>query len=151
MARFWLHCHHLIVEGRKMSKSRGNIVYTDTVLDQGYSADELRFFLIYGHYRKKLNYSKGSLDAAVRKLRHFKRKLKEIDTRRNQETMDAKAGKEVKDLFTGRMDDDLDVKGAFDRLNDFFTKTDLHHLKPNVASGYLKTLREIDTVLKVLF
>ncbi len=29
MARFWLHCHHLLVNGRKMSKSRGNIYYTD--------------------------------------------------------------------------------------------------------------------------
>ncbi|MDA8432705.1 MAG: class I tRNA ligase family protein, partial [Nitrospiraceae bacterium] len=55
MARFWLHCHHLKVGGKKMSKSKGNIYYTDTLTAKGYRAEEIRFFLIYGHYRSDLN------------------------------------------------------------------------------------------------
>jgi len=47
--RTWLHGEHLLVDGAKMSKSRGNIVYTEQLLEQGYTAGHLRFFLIYGH------------------------------------------------------------------------------------------------------
>ena len=45
MARFWLHGYHLVVNGQKMSKSKGNIYYTDTLLNQGYDMDQIRFFL----------------------------------------------------------------------------------------------------------
>ncbi|MEJ2066789.1 MAG: class I tRNA ligase family protein, partial [Deltaproteobacteria bacterium] len=51
MAKYWLHCHHLHVDGKKMSKSIGNILYTDNLLEKGYDLSEIRFFLIYGHYR----------------------------------------------------------------------------------------------------
>ena len=56
MARFWLHCHHLFVDGKKMSKSRGNIVYLEMLTNKGFTAQEIRFFLIDGHYGRKMNY-----------------------------------------------------------------------------------------------
>src|SRR4030042_5532550 len=46
MARHWLHCHHLYVNGHKMSKSKGNILYTDMLQSLGYDITEIRFFLI---------------------------------------------------------------------------------------------------------
>jgi len=49
MSRFWLHCRHLFVNGKKMSKSTGNIIYMDNLLKRGYTKEEIRFFLIYGH------------------------------------------------------------------------------------------------------
>ena len=57
----------------------------------------------------------------------------------------------VKELFTGRMDDDLDVKGAFDALFDFFINVNIKDITPSIASGYLKALKDIDQVLQVLF
>jgi len=55
-----------------MSKSRGNVYYTDTLRERGYGIDEIRFFLIYGHYRKNLNYSDRTMDRAAEKLKAFK-------------------------------------------------------------------------------
>jgi cysteinyl-tRNA synthetase len=72
MARFWLHCHHLHVNGRKMSKIRVKIYNTDTLLKEGYSMQEIRFFLIYGHYRERLNFSRKTMETAVNKLREFR-------------------------------------------------------------------------------
>ncbi len=69
VARFWLHCHHLFVEGRKMSKSLGNILYTNDVLAKGFSARELRFFLIYNHYRGKVNFTWDGMAEAAGLLR----------------------------------------------------------------------------------
>ena len=84
MARFWLHGYHLLVNGQKMSKSKGNIYYTDTLLDQGYDIDQIRFFLIYGHYRKKLNYSDRAMALAAEKLKRFKEKVKALERRSAQ-------------------------------------------------------------------
>ena len=84
MARFWLHCYHLVVNGRKMSKSRGNIYYTDTLLNQGYDMDQIRFFLIYGHYRNKLNYSDQAMRLAAERLEKFKEIVKALKSRADQ-------------------------------------------------------------------
>ena len=154
MARFWLHCHHLVVNGQKMSKSKGNIYYTDTLLDQGQDRDQIRFFLIYGHYRKKLNFSDQALRLAADKLNLFKEKLKTLERRAGQNSgacVDENAVAKIKEIFTDRMNDDLDVKGAFDALYDFLFNTDKTGLTASVASGYLQALKGVDQVLQVLF
>ena len=56
-SRYWLHGGHLFVEGKKMSKSKGNVYYPSDLLAKGFSGEQLRFFLIYGAYRKKLNFT----------------------------------------------------------------------------------------------
>jgi methionyl-tRNA synthetase len=38
-------CFHLLVSGEKMSKSRGNFITGDQLLDQGHSADQIRYYL----------------------------------------------------------------------------------------------------------
>ncbi len=153
MARFWLHCYHLVVNGQKMSKSRGNIHYTDTLLNQGYDMDQVRFFLIDGHYRKKLNYSDQAMRLAADRLKAFKERMRALKHRADQNTgatIDENGAGKVRSLFSEKMDDDLDVKGAFDSLHDFFVAADTGDLAPAVASGYMKALKEIDQVLQVL-
>jgi hypothetical protein len=76
MARFWLHGNHLCVEGKKMSKSRGTVLYTDDLLTQGYTAAEIRFFLSYGHYREKLSYTEKAMESAAEKLRRLRGQVK---------------------------------------------------------------------------
>ena len=152
LAKYWLHCRHLLVGGQKMSKSRGNIYYTDTILNEGYSVEELRFFLIYGQYRKELNYSREAMDSAAEKLRRFKKTVKTLDGIGGRETdMDERGMQEVKEIFARGMDEDLNVKGAFDKLDEFLSKTDVGDLDPSLASGFLKALKEIDEVLRVIF
>jgi len=154
MARFWLHCHHLVVNGQKMSKSKGNIVYADHLRSQGYGWDQIRFFLIYGRYRKKLNYSDRAMDLAAERLTAFKEKIKALEKRAKQNAgarTDGSALRRVRELFSAGMDDDLDVKTAFDGVYDLLDHSDMKTLSPSVASGYLKGLRETDQVFQVLF
>ncbi len=62
--RHWFHIAHLMVEDRKMSKSLGNLFTLDDVLARGFSAQDLRYVLISGHYRQPLNFTWDSLSAA---------------------------------------------------------------------------------------
>ena len=152
MARYWLHCHHLHVDGKKMSKSIGNILYTDNLMEKGYDLSEIRFFLIYGHYRKKLNYSDKQMESVTKRLRKFKEQVKRIKDRASSTTdADAEAARKIKEAFQERMDDDLDVKGAFDNVAAVVSGMDIRKLSPTEASGVTKTLKEVDEVLKVVF
>jgi cysteinyl-tRNA synthetase len=152
MAKFWLHCNHLYVNGQKMSKSKGNVIYTDTLLKQGYSMAEIRFFLIYGHYRERLSYSDRSMSRAAKKLRTFRNLVKAITTKAGQNTAPAdRIENKLKRTFTEYMDNDLHVRDAFDRLCKIVAGINVNELNPAEATGIIKTLKNIDDVLKVIF
>ncbi len=152
MSKFWLHCYHLVAEGQKMSKSKGNIYYVEDLLRDGYTADEIRLFLIYGYYRKKLNYTKANVEATAEKLRCLKEKIKAI---RRKAGRSSEPGQEmlkrVKDAFKGEMDNDLNVEKAFDRVCELIGGVEPETLKPAAAAGLIKGLRQVDEVLRVLF
>jgi cysteinyl-tRNA synthetase len=152
MAKYWLHCHHLHVDGKKMSKSIGNILYTDTLQERGYDLSEIRFFLIYGHYRKKLNYSDKRMRSTTEKLRRFKEQVKRIKDRAGPTTdTDTDVTRKIKEAFQERMDDDLDVKGACDNVVALVSNIDVRNVTPDTASGVIKALKEVDEVLQVIF
>ncbi|HEX5790332.1 MAG TPA: cysteine--tRNA ligase, partial [Luteolibacter sp.] len=79
-AKHWYHITHLLVDGGKMSKSLGNLYTLEDLEKKGYSAMEVRYVLIGGHYRKQLNFTLDSLGAAreaLGKLAKGARKLAE--------------------------------------------------------------------------
>ncbi len=154
MARYWLHCYHLYLNGRKMSmsKSRGNIYYTDTLLEQGFETNEIRFFLIYGHYRQRLNYSDGKMRSTVNKLRRFRQMVDNIESKAGQSPrLDGKIAPRLKGGFAEKMDDDLDVRAAFDGLYEVVSGVNVRTLEREEASGIIGALRAIDDVLRIIF
>ncbi len=62
--RHWFHCEHLLVEGRKMSKSLGNQFTVRDLLDEGFSAAAMRHLLAGVHYRQQLNFTRAGLRQA---------------------------------------------------------------------------------------
>lgn len=67
-AHHWMHVAHLMVDGGKMSKSLGNLHTLADLQQRGYSAAEVRYVLISGHYRAPLNFTFHSLDSARQAL-----------------------------------------------------------------------------------
>ncbi|QJE98500.1 cysteine--tRNA ligase [Luteolibacter luteus] len=63
-AAHWFHSTHLLVDGGKMSKSKGNFYTLDELKAKGFTAMELRYVLIGAHYRKQLNFTLDSLHGA---------------------------------------------------------------------------------------
>ena len=70
-SRHWFHNEHLMVEGNKMSKSLGNLYTLADIIKKGYSSSELRFALLAGSYRTKLNFSFERMDEARLNLRRI--------------------------------------------------------------------------------
>jgi cysteinyl-tRNA synthetase len=67
-ARFWLHAEHLIVEGEKMAKSKGNFFTLRDLLEQGHDPAAIRYLLISVPYRQKLNFTFDGLHAAAQAI-----------------------------------------------------------------------------------
>jgi cysteinyl-tRNA synthetase len=152
MAKYWLHCHHLFVNGHKMSKSKGNVYYSDTLLKQGYTAREVRFFLIYGHYRTGLNYSDKEMRREAARLKALRGTVNQIRKKAGTKPdPHSKTAGEIRKVFSRKMDDDLNVKGAFDGVSDILSAIDATVLKSQEAAGIMGAIREIDGVLKVIF
>ena len=63
-SRHWYHSEHLLVDGKKMSKSLGNLYTLDDLIAKGFSPMALRYALLSGHPRKQLNFTLESLHAA---------------------------------------------------------------------------------------
>jgi len=67
-SRHWYHSEHLLVDGKKMSKSLGNLYTLDDLAAKGVTPMALRYALLAGHPRKQLNFTLDSLHAAEKAL-----------------------------------------------------------------------------------
>jgi len=62
--KYWMHGAHLLVEGKKMSKSLGNYFTLRDLLDKGFTGREVRYLLLSSHYRAPFNFTLEGLTAA---------------------------------------------------------------------------------------
>ena len=154
-SKYWLHGGHLFVDGKKMSKSRGNVYYPNDILSKGFRSTQLRFFLIYGPYRKKLNFTFEKLTQTSRKLDSFKNMVSELQRVKlnsqteKQETLTSNIASD----FENHMNNDLDVKLAFDNL--YETTSELYEMRQSLSSKdvnkLLNGLCMVDSVLQCIF
>ena len=108
-SRHWYHSEHLLVDGKKMSKSLGNLYTLDDLRAKGFSPMALRYALIAGHPRKQLNFTLDSLHAAesaLTTLRAYRAKLQPCSA------ADAETFTSVLDALR----DDLNTPGALGAL-----------------------------------
>ncbi|MGH7476459.1 MAG: cysteine--tRNA ligase [Longimicrobiales bacterium] len=76
--RYWLHVKHLLVDGAKMSKSKGNDFKLDQLLELGHTPAAIRYLLLSAHYRSELNFTLDGLSdarAALRRIADFRDRL----------------------------------------------------------------------------
>jgi cysteinyl-tRNA synthetase len=70
MASVWMHNGFLQVEGEKMSKSLGNFVTINELL-QEWPGDAVKLAMLSSHYRQPMNFSEKGLQQARRTLDHW--------------------------------------------------------------------------------
>jgi len=125
--------------------------------EKGYRADQIRFFLIYEHYRKKLNFTFKRLAEASRRLDEFKSmvgNLRNAKSHFHSEEAEELANSLVS-AFSENMNSDLNVKDAFNQLFLKMSKLDglnkKERLNAENAKAALEGLQCVDRVLRVIF
>ncbi len=156
-ADFWLHGAHLFVEGSKMSKSKGNVLYPDDFTAKGLSGEHIRFFLIHKHYSKKLNFTWKKFDETAKRLNTLKKLISDIEKAdaQNPTGQGKKIALGITANFENFMNDDLDTAGAFDNICTGVSKLDTLRrngkLCPKDAASAITALKRVDEVLQVIF
>jgi cysteinyl-tRNA synthetase len=71
----WVHGEHLLFEGRKMSKSAGNVVLLDDVIAKGFDPLALRLCFLENRYRSQMDLSWQSISAAHDTIKRWRNKI----------------------------------------------------------------------------
>ena len=104
--RYWLHRAHIQIEGKKISKSLGNVLYLTDVVARGFDPVALRYWFLTAHYRSHVNFTWEALEGAATALKRLQKVAAEIT-----ETPSAVPIQWQK-RFHERINDDLDTPGA---------------------------------------
>jgi len=155
-SRLWLHSKHLLVDGKKMSKSLGNFYTLRDLLEKGYDGRTVRYLLLGSHYRMPLNFTLEGLNGA-------KNSLKRLDdfVKRLSQVKEGTTSPKLKSLldqtearFKEGLADDLNIAislaALFDCVRGVNQLIDEGALGHQGAEDTLILLRLLDRVLGVL-
>jgi len=153
----WLHCHHLIVDGEKMSKSKGNFFTLRDLVARGVDPLDLRFLLLSTHYRKVLNFTFEALDQAKAAVQRIKDFLYELGNRRfaagRSSGIPAYVEKARKKFIDG-LSDDLNISVALTALFELIKDVNILIKEEKLQADDAKTLSSfvysLDEVLAFL-
>lgn len=160
-APYWVHGEHLLVGGKKMSKSLGNIVYPEDLITNACTGQHVRFYLLFGHHRQRLNFTPATFRKTVGGLDGLRESLEQILSSASPGHRSAAAAESSHELipalrasFEDHMNDDLDVRGAIDSLGEQLKKlaasSRANRLSAQERMEIDQEVRHIDTVLRVL-
>ena len=140
---YWMHNAFLVIEGAtKMSKSSGNFLTLQSLIDKGYDPMDYRFFLLGAHYRSPANFSWNSMDSAKNSRRALlQRASKVIEAAKGKEAELSDAAKVYLDSFTAAMENDLGTPQALAQLQKSLKDENLS------AEEKLTLIRKMDSVL----
>ncbi|HUR45102.1 MAG TPA: cysteine--tRNA ligase [Candidatus Saccharimonadales bacterium] len=146
--KYWLHGAHLLVEGKKMSKSLGNFFTLRDLLKMGFSGREIRYLLAKAHYRETFNFTKDGLEEARTALARLDECLLKLQEIAGNTVAEPEAGFVAE--FTRVMDDDLNVSGAWGVVFEWVRESNraiaASEMTPARAAAGLRTWEKVDSV-----
>lgn len=150
----WMHVKHLLVDGQKMSKSKGNFFTIGDILEKGYTGRELRYALMRVQYRQSMNFTLAGLDEARQALGRVdqaRKRLARIAAGSESGGSDdlAAAIAKAESGFVDSLRDDLNTSEALAAVFGFVT--DVNKAAPDAAAAEraLALFARFDDVLAV--
>jgi cysteinyl-tRNA synthetase len=150
--KYWLHGAHLLVEGKKMSKSLGNFFTLRDLLAKGFTGREIRYLLLTAHYRETFNFTLEGLQGARTALKRIEECLTKLD-----QMWDTTAGtipfepdSALLRRFEDALDDDLNVSEAWGAVHgwirDLNRSLSQGKLSPEQGSNAIGTWQRLNEV-----
>lgn len=146
--KHWIHGSHLLVEGKKMSKSLGNYFTLRDLLEKGFVGREIRYLLLTAHYRAQFNFTFDGLTGARASLARLDECIGKLRELAGVTSMPPEQSLLMQ--FTKAMDDDLNVSAAwgavFDWVSDVNRKFAANQLTKAAAAAALEAWTRVDEV-----
>ena len=155
---YWLHCQHLIRDNLKMSKSRGNIITIEELIENHQSdPNAIRLLLLSTHYRKMLNFTFKALNQAKSSLERIDEFISQIGSLsfKEGETPEVLAlVDEMKEKFIQGLSNDLNISLSLTALFEMIKKANILIAHDKVlrrdAENLVKAIASINKVLRVV-
>jgi len=138
--RLWMHCKHLLVDGRKMSKSEGNFYTLRDLLAKGYTGREVRYVLLAVKYREPLNFTFESLDSARTALFRYDEWSRRLRDAAGPAPAEKLPGEIPANDFADALDEDLNISAALGALFDVIRKSNQLMDDGNMTPAEIKAL-----------
>lgn len=125
--KYWLHGEFLVMGKDKMSKSTGNFITLQTLIDKGYHPLDYRYFCLGGAYRSHLTFKWQALDAAAAARKSLNKKiatLKQVASAASEKDFSAKA-RDYQEQFHEAVSTDLALPKALSVLHQMLKDSSL--------------------------
>ena len=113
--KYWFHSGFLMVEGEKMSKSLGNFIRLQDLIDQGYEPMNLRYLFLTSQYRTTVNFTWEALKASQEAYRKLKAIVAGWQGEKSRTTLSEEKSYKVTNLvfkFREAVENDLNLPQA---------------------------------------
>lgn len=152
---YWLHCQHLIRDGDKMSKSKGNtITLQDLIEIHHVDPMAIRLLLLSTHYRKMLNFTFEAMhqaEAALQRIKDFVFELENGTFPAGSKTSCQGLINQTRKGFIKGMSDDLNISEALSAVFSLIKQVNISITKKQIsnrdAESLLELIQEFDQVL----
>ena len=159
-SNYWMHNAYITIDNEKMSKSKGNFFTVRDILEK-YTGEEIRYFLLSGHYRSPINFSEELMEqarSALGRMHNAENNLRHLsengwDSMTEEEKAELEKMEEYRGKFEDAMDDDLNtadaISAVFELIRDINT-TVKDGASREFAGKALDLLKELTGVLGIL-
>ena len=150
MVKYWMHTGFLNVKGEKMSKSLGNFITINDLL-QEYSPDVFRFFVLSTHYRSPIDFSQEILYQSQQGLQRIYKLIETINRLLDENTAISMENdqeyiyklSEVRKEFFEAMDNDFNTPSAFSTIFDIIREVNRDINDSNISKNALTKLKAL--------
>ena len=135
---YWVHTEHLNDSTGKMSKSNGEFLTVDLLVNKGYNPLAYRLFCLQSHYKNQLVFTYDSLDIASNTYNKLLSKIKLV--KKDDSVVDQESFDKYNDEFKSALADNLNTSNALTVLYDVL-KSDLNNnTKLSLVESFDKVL-----------
>ncbi|WCK54671.1 cysteine--tRNA ligase [Aneurinibacillus sp. Ricciae_BoGa-3] len=160
MARYWMHNGFINIENEKMSKSIGNVILVKDLRDE-YAPRIIRFFMLSGHYRNPINFSRDLITQAANSIERIDNSVRNLQYRLGSavegelDAQEKNALQTFRDRFIEEMDDDFNTADAitvlFDAVREANQGLTRRTVNKSFVEAYLALFVELGSVLGIDF
>ncbi len=151
---FWVHAEHLLVNGKKMSKSAGNYFTLGDLLKRGFTGKEVRYMLLQTHYKTPLNFTLEGMQGAKNALRRLQNFIDRLSGIRGTGSFPLDPLLlSVQKKFEEALFDDLNIPEAlaalFEGIREINILIDENKLSAENGQSILRLFRSLNRVLSL--
>ena len=148
IAKYWMHNGFINMDGEKMSKSLGNVVYAKDIIEK-IGGVATRLVILNTHYRMPVNFTEDTVKAAVQEVNKMSMAYKQAALALQVNGYNLQNGKANMDNFVSALADDLNTANALSELYNIVKET--NQLLRTRPVDYDKLLNNFKTLTDMFY